>query len=340
MLPCGEGCHPLARVWSLMVLAQHYGQIGQAARGLPLIRQALADCPTLIELYLVKGRLQKHLLDIRGAADTLEEAQRLDQADRYLNNKCIKYALRAGRVDRAEQLYESFMRESCETAVLQLQTMWYELEMGRCFWLYGQHQQALRHYNMVDKHFADIVDDQFDFHVFAFRKYAIRSFLEMVDYQDQVYKNVNFLRSVAESIPKLLYLHFHPDEGDEQKKKKKKKGKNKKPAVQTPKEKAREAADYFGAKHWLKIKDRLLDEALGLALKVMRIRHEKWGQRKIDDLYVKAICASLDILIVSHKPILAVRALSILLSHKSAKYSLLQSIAIAKAASFLRRTAA
>ena len=33
--------------------------------------------------------------------------------------------------------------------------------MARCFWNYKDYAQSLSHYNMVDKHFSDIIDDQF-----------------------------------------------------------------------------------------------------------------------------------------------------------------------------------
>ncbi len=56
----------------------------------------------------------------------MDEAQSLDTADRYLNCKCAKYLLRAGRVSEAEEMCQKFTREGVPAAenLNEMQCMW------------------------------------------------------------------------------------------------------------------------------------------------------------------------------------------------------------------------
>jgi len=69
-----------------------------------LVEEAIEHTPTLIELYLLKGKIFKHVGDLDEAVKCLDEAQSLDTADRYINCKCAKYMLRAGQVAKAEEI--------------------------------------------------------------------------------------------------------------------------------------------------------------------------------------------------------------------------------------------
>jgi len=54
----------------------------------------------------------QHAGDIHEAVRWLDEAQSLDMADRYINSKCAKYMLRAGRITDAELMCSKFTRVS------------------------------------------------------------------------------------------------------------------------------------------------------------------------------------------------------------------------------------
>jgi len=47
----------------------------------------------------------------------------------------------------------------------------------------------LKQFNYIEKHFEQIYEDQFDFHLYAIRKYTLHSYFEMVAMEDKVYKN-------------------------------------------------------------------------------------------------------------------------------------------------------
>ena len=120
-------------------MAQHYDHRGEHSRALKIVDEAIEHTPTLIELYLLKGKIFKvsviigsslvilfltiyikkneklkntlkhatkiifilqHVGDCEEAAKWMDEAQSLDTADRYINCKCAKYLLRANKVNK------------------------------------------------------------------------------------------------------------------------------------------------------------------------------------------------------------------------------------------------
>ena len=70
-----------------------------------------------------------------------------------------------------------------------MQCMWFEVECGRSFLRQGNLRLALKNFNYIEKHFEQIYEDQFDFHLYAIRKYTLNSYFEMVAMEDKVYKN-------------------------------------------------------------------------------------------------------------------------------------------------------
>jgi peptide alpha-N-acetyltransferase len=53
------------------------------ARALQLIDTAIAHTPTVVDLYVCKGRIYQHAGDAQRAFQCLEQARSLDLADRY-----------------------------------------------------------------------------------------------------------------------------------------------------------------------------------------------------------------------------------------------------------------
>ncbi|XP_047121320.1 N-alpha-acetyltransferase 15, NatA auxiliary subunit [Schistocerca piceifrons] len=99
-----------ALLWAYYYLAQHYDFLGDTERALYYIDAAIDHTPTLIELFVTKGRIYKHGGDVIEAYKWLDEAQGLDTADRYINSKCAKYMLRANLIKEAEETCSKFTR--------------------------------------------------------------------------------------------------------------------------------------------------------------------------------------------------------------------------------------
>ncbi|CAD0203591.1 unnamed protein product [Chrysodeixis includens] len=104
-----------ALLWAYYYAAQHFDYKKDTDRALLFIDAAIEHTPTLIELFIVKGRIYKHAGDPVSAYQWLEEAQAMDTADRYVNSKCARYMLRAGHVKRAEDMCAKFTREDDST---------------------------------------------------------------------------------------------------------------------------------------------------------------------------------------------------------------------------------
>ena len=59
----------------------------------------------------MKAKILKRLGRFLEAYETADKARELDLADRYLNNKAIKYALRANKVYVSHDLIKLFLRD-------------------------------------------------------------------------------------------------------------------------------------------------------------------------------------------------------------------------------------
>ena len=95
---------PTSLLWTYYYLAQHYDLLNDTQAALSYANKAIEHTPTVIELYLIKGKIYKHAGDVHEAAKWLDEAQSLDTADRGVNFKCAKYMLRAGIIDEAVEI--------------------------------------------------------------------------------------------------------------------------------------------------------------------------------------------------------------------------------------------
>lgn len=71
-----------ALLWAYYYLAQHYDFLRNTEKALEYINLAIEHTPTLIELFVCKGKIYKHAGDPGEAFKWLDEAQSLDTADR------------------------------------------------------------------------------------------------------------------------------------------------------------------------------------------------------------------------------------------------------------------
>jgi tetratricopeptide (TPR) repeat protein len=101
---------PTTLLWSYYFIAQLYDYNVDAERSLYYINKAIEHTPTLIELYIVKGKIYKHCGNFYEAAKCLDEAQSLDTADRFINYKCSKYLLRANLIKESQEIASKFTR--------------------------------------------------------------------------------------------------------------------------------------------------------------------------------------------------------------------------------------
>jgi len=201
-----------ALLWLLYYLAQHYDHNKDFQKALETVDEAINHTPTLIELFMLKGKIFKHVGNLDEAVNCFDEAQSLDTADRYINCKCAKYMLRANRIREAEEMCQKFTREgvSATESLNEMQCMWFQTECAGAFQRKGLYGEALKKCHEVERHFTEIVEDQFDFHTYCTRKMTLRSYVELLRLEDVLRSHRFYKKASHCAINVYLLLHDKP----------------------------------------------------------------------------------------------------------------------------------
>ncbi|XP_054262558.1 N-alpha-acetyltransferase 15, NatA auxiliary subunit-like [Macrosteles quadrilineatus] len=205
-----------ALLWVYYYLAQHWDFLGNTDKALQYINAAIEHTPTLIELFVTKGRIYKHAGDVVEAFKWLDEAQGLDTADRYINSKCAKYMLRANLIKEAEETCSKFTREgvSAMENLNEMQCMWFQTECALAYQRLEKWGEALKKCHEVDRHFSEIIEDQFDFHTYCMRKMTLRSYVGLLRLEDVLRSHPFYLRAARCAIQVYLHLHDKPPQDE------------------------------------------------------------------------------------------------------------------------------
>lgn len=119
-----------------------------------------------------------------------DEGRKLDLADRYLNCISSKFMFKINDVAGANAMMSLFSKEdeNGRLNVHEMQTMWYEIHCGLAHYRLGEMRQALKNFQYIEKHIDCIQEDIYDFHHYSFRKGTINHYIEMLEFQDNLYK--------------------------------------------------------------------------------------------------------------------------------------------------------
>lgn len=201
-----------ALLWSYYFLAQHYDFLSDTQRAIDFIEAAIDHTPTLIELFVGKGKIYKHAGDVVEAFKWLDEAQGLDTADRYINSKCAKYMLRANLIDEAEETCEKFTREGVTAMenLNEMQCMWFQTECALAYQRLQRWGDSLKKCHEIDRHFSEIIDDQFDFHTYCMRKMTLRSYIGLLRLEDVLRSHPFYFKAARCAIEVYLHLFENP----------------------------------------------------------------------------------------------------------------------------------
>lgn len=200
---------PTRILWVSYYLAQHYDYLGSYEKSLKFVNDVLDHTPTLIEFHVMKAKVLKHSGKIEEAVVSMEEAASLDTADRYLNSKCAKYLLRANKTTEAEDMCSKFTREGVPASdnLNEMQCMWFQTESALAYQRLGKYGEALKKCIEVERHFAEITEDQFDFHTYCMRKMTLRAYVGLLRLED-ILKSHNFY-FIAAKIAIQVYLKLY-----------------------------------------------------------------------------------------------------------------------------------
>ena len=135
----------------------------------------------------------------------------MDLADRYLNCLATKALFRAGECEEGERVVSIFTRDGEQANNLyDMQATWYEISAGRAYLARKEYGRALKRFLKIDTHFADFVEDQFDFHQYCLRKQTMRVYVEMLRMEDGLYRHPVYAKAVAGAVEAYLALNDDP----------------------------------------------------------------------------------------------------------------------------------
>lgn len=201
-----------ALLWTYYFLAQHFDYLKNTQRALEFVDLAIEHTPTLIELFVVKGKIFKHAGDPIEAYKWLDEAQSLDTADRYINSKCAKYMLRANKIKDAEEMCAKFTRDgvSAMENLNEMQCMWFQTECALAYQRMNQWGDALKKCHEIERHFSEIVEDQFDFHTYCIRKMTLRSYVDLLRLENRLRDHPFYFKAAKCAIEVYIKLFDEP----------------------------------------------------------------------------------------------------------------------------------
>eukprot|EP01111_Echinosteliopsis_oligospora_P003410 TRINITY_DN1540_c0_g1_i1.p1 TRINITY_DN1540_c0_g1~~TRINITY_DN1540_c0_g1_i1.p1 ORF type:complete len:881 (+),score=311.21 TRINITY_DN1540_c0_g1_i1:80-2722(+) len=211
--PDSEKENPSVTLWAMFLVAQHYDRIGKYKEAIERAEKAIKHTPTVIDLYMFQAKVYKHAGDPQNAWKMYEAAREMDLADRYLNTKATLYALRADRVEVAEKtiaLFTSKEGADPQDTLKDMQCMWYEIECGKSRLRTGDYGKGLKKLLDVDKHFTDIIEDQFDFHAYCSRKMTLRSYIKVLRLEDRVQGHYYYQEAMKTAVRTWLAHHDAP----------------------------------------------------------------------------------------------------------------------------------
>jgi peptide alpha-N-acetyltransferase len=208
---------PTRILWVKYYLAQHFDYIGRYDMAVQFVDESLAHTPTLIEFHVLKAKILKHWDKMDDAVRCMEEAQSLDTADRYLNSKCAKYLLRANKITESEEMCAKFTRDGVSAAenLNEMQCMWFQTEAALAYQRIGKYGDALKKCIEVDRHFAEITEDQFDFHIYCMRKMTLKAYVALLRLEDILKSHPFYFRAAKIAIEVYLKLYDNPLGEDE-----------------------------------------------------------------------------------------------------------------------------
>ncbi len=83
----------------------------------------------------------------------------------------------------------------------------YETAQAKSYQRQGKLGLALKNYALVDKHFDDLNEDQFDFHQYCMRKVTLKVYTELLRWEDSIRNHKWYFMAVSGMVSIYLTLH-------------------------------------------------------------------------------------------------------------------------------------
>ncbi|KAH6936356.1 hypothetical protein HPB50_016349 [Hyalomma asiaticum] len=91
-----------------------------------------------------------------------------------------------------------------------MQCMWFQTECAMAYQRLGKWGEALKKCHEVDRHFSEIMEDQFDFHTYCMRKMTLRAYVSLLRLEDVLRAHPFYFKAARVAIQVYLQLHDHP----------------------------------------------------------------------------------------------------------------------------------
>lgn len=212
---------PTTLLWVYYFLALHECEQAEYEKALTTIEKAIAHTPTVMDVYLVKGKILAKAGDAKGAAEAVEKARTMDLADRNLNTLSVKYWLRAHQPVRAAQNMAIFTKLDLShySNVFTMQVMWYESERASSHLsLHSLDASspsldkpdylalALKDFDNTMNHFAEMNEDAYDFFNYAVRSFTISTYVRIMRTEDRLHGQPHYIKAAKGLLKAYLQL--------------------------------------------------------------------------------------------------------------------------------------
>ena len=199
---------PTTLLWAYYFLALHECKSGEFEAALKTIEKAITHTPTVMDVYLVKGKILSKAGDAQGAAEAVEQARTMDLADRNLNTLSVKYWCKAGNPSKAQTNMAMFTKldNSHYGNVFTLQVMWFETLRGDAHLSSIPSSSsaapkenhlalAMKNYHNIVDHFYEWNEDQYDFINYAMRYWTFTAYTRLIRMEDRLPGHVHYVKA-------------------------------------------------------------------------------------------------------------------------------------------------
>ncbi|CDW87098.1 n-alpha-acetyltransferase auxiliary subunit-like [Stylonychia lemnae] len=177
--------------WIHAYLAQHYAYLDNVENSNKSANEALKHERDDADLYFVISKAFGLLKNIEMQRQLAEKARNLDKSDRYFSTYSTKCQLRLGNIDEAYEIMIPFSKNTYtgEFNSFQLESLWYEIELGNAYLKKQNYVMALKIFNYVIKHFNKYDTDLAAVYQYNFGYFNLITFLQVVEQFNLLWKN-------------------------------------------------------------------------------------------------------------------------------------------------------